>query len=362
MTKRKNSSKRKKRDTKKSSIMAITLIGLIAILIIALFTGIAGWMGYEAGKESVVKSYEKRVQQYEEDLKRLREKLDENRLDENRFDEGFKEEALEEKKEKKDENTFDPLELSEINDYKEASKESKTQAEETKKIIKNKKNIDTKGKLVIIIDDIETTHHIDAIKSLPWKITPSIFPPYVKHKNTPNLAKSVEHYIIHLPMEAIKHRFHEKETLSTSDTQQKIDDKIRYIKENFPDAKFINNHTGSKFTSDQLAVDKLFNALQKYGFEFIDSRTTPKTVVPMICKKYKKPYIARDVFIDNKLDVNYIKNQIKKAIKIAKSHGYAIAIGHPRAVTFKAIAESKDILSSVDVVYVDELYEELAVD
>jgi len=342
---KKSITRRKKRSTKKNSIMTIVLIGLIAILVVTLFTGIAGWMGYEAGKESVIESYEKKVQQYKKDLDKLRKKLDENskkRVEKN-----------------SPKSVFNSLELSEINDYKEATKESKTPIKETKNIQKRKKLINSKGKLVIIIDDIETTYQINAIKSLPWKITPSIFPPYVKHKNTTKLAQKVKHYMIHLPMEALKHRFQEIETLTTKDSELEIDDKIKYIRINFPDAKFINNHTGSKFTSDYNSVVNLFKALKKYHFEFIDSRTTPKTVVPRVCKELNKLYIARDVFIDNKIEVNYIKNQIKKAVKIAKKHGYAIAIGHPHVTTFKAIAKSKDILNSIEVVYIDELYKEL---
>ena len=36
----------------------------------------------------------------------------------------------------------------------------------------------TKPKLVIIIDDVHTKAQINAIKALPLKVTPSVFPPY----------------------------------------------------------------------------------------------------------------------------------------------------------------------------------------
>ena len=35
------------------------------------------------------------------------------------------------------------------------------------------------------------------------------------------------------------------------------------------------------------------------------------------------------VFIDNEENYQYIQNQLKQAIEIAKKQGYAIAIGHP---------------------------------
>jgi len=69
--------------------------------------------------------------------------------------------------------------------------------------------------------------------------------------------------------------------------------------------------------------------------------------------------LARDIFLDNIADIGYIKNQLKKAVKLAKKHGYAIAIGHPHSTTFKALATSGTILKDVDIVYIDELYKTL---
>ncbi|WP_457560583.1 divergent polysaccharide deacetylase family protein, partial [Caminibacter sp.] len=70
---------------------------------------------------------------------------------------------------------------------------------------------------------------------------------------------------------------------------------------------------------------------------------------------YKIPLFSRNVFIDNKADINYIKTQLKKVVKIAKKRGYAIAIGHPHKTTFEALKESVNILKSVKVVYINEL-------
>jgi len=47
---------------------------------------------------------------------------------------------------------------------------------------------------------------------------------------------------------------------------------------------------------------------------------------------------------------------IKKAIKIAKLHGTAIAIGHPHANTILALSESKDLFKDVDLVLINKLY------
>ena len=339
--------KRKKKSTKSNSAMTIILIGLISILVIALFAGVAGWMGYEAGQEKASKRYENQVKQYKNDLEKLRKKLENVS-------------SLEKKNKNRTKKVAKSLDLSEIKDYIEAAEHDNKSSLIVKKESIIKKEIKTNSpKLVIIIDDIASKSQLKAIKSLPWKITPSIFPPAKRHPRTSKIASSLQHYMIHLPMEALNYKFEEDGTLTVKSTKSEIDLKVRELRKLFPRADYINNHTGSRFTSDIVSMEKFFIVAKQYGFYFIDSRTTPKTVVPIVCKNFNEPYLARDVFLDNKADIGYIKNQLKKAIRLAKKHGYAITIGHPHSTTFKALADSKSILKDVDVIYIDELYKEV---
>ena len=73
-------------------------------------------------------------------------------------------------------------------------------------------------------------------------------------------------------------------------------------------------------------------------------------------KNFGLKYVARDVFLDHHMDKPYIKTQIKKAIKIAKSEGVAIAIGHPHANTILALYESRKLFKDVDLVFVNKVY------
>jgi len=213
-----------------------------------------------------------------------------------------------------------------------------------------------KAKLVIIIDDVHTKSELSQIKSLPFSVTPSIFPPYRLAHDTPKLAKNLRHYMVHLPMESSSAKFNRQyKTILTSWNQHQIDDRIKNIREMFPNARYINNHTGSVLTSSYHSMDMVYSALNKYGFRFIDSYTTSKSVVKKVSSKYHKRYLKRDIFIDNVQSVAYIKKQIKKGINKAKKRGYSIIIGHPHKATFKALKESKSILQEVDVIYMDEL-------
>lgn len=225
-----------------------------------------------------------------------------------------------------------------------------------KKPKKHKKSFhDNKPRLAIIMDDIASSKHVRAFKKIPFAITPSIFPATARHPNTPRLAKEFKCFMVHMPMEAFHFATPEENTLEVDDSIEVIEEKIAAMHQDFPNAVAINNHTGSKFTSDSEAMDKLFCILDKYDINFIDSKTAPHTKSKEIGKLHNKVVLERDVFLDNEPNVEYILKQLKKAVRYAKKHGEAIAICHPRPETFEALKEAEYLLKDVKMVYIDEL-------
>ncbi len=221
-----------------------------------------------------------------------------------------------------------------------------------------KKPIVDRPKLAIIIDDISTFHQAKKIKSLNLNITPSIFPPSANYPNSARVAREFEFYMIHLPLEAMNYQAQEKNTLKVGDSSAKIESEISKIRSNFPKAIYINNHTGSKFTSDYDSLKKLFIAFKKHNMIFIDSYTTKDSKAKILSSEFGNKYLKRDVFIDNTKDEKAIINKLKEAIKIAQKSGFAIAIGHPYEQTFKALKGFKSELESqVDIIFVRDLYE-----
>lgn len=215
-----------------------------------------------------------------------------------------------------------------------------------------------KPKLAIIIDDISTFYHAKKIKSLNLNITPSIFPISQNYPQTISVSREFKFYMIHLPLEAINYPYEEKNTLKVGDSIEKINKQIAKIRSDFPNAIYINNHTGSKFTSDYSSMKILFNSLKTYKMIFIDSYTTKESKAGILSKEFGNKYLKRDVFIDNSKDEKAIINQIRRAIKIAKISGQAIAIGHPYSQTFKALEVMKNELKNeVELVFVKDLYE-----
>lgn len=212
-----------------------------------------------------------------------------------------------------------------------------------------------KPKLAIIMDDVSFARDVIAIKKLNFPVTMSFLPPSPIHPNSAKLASREKLYMVHLPLEAMNFSAEESITLHVNDSRKVIHERVKEVKSLFPRVYFINNHTGSRFTSNKNAVTNLIFALNKEGIGFLDSRTTAKTKVPEVMASLGRPYIARDLFLDHEADVSYIEGQIKKAIEKAKKHGSAIAIGHPRKETLQALKNSKSVLKSVELVYVNKV-------
>ena len=212
-----------------------------------------------------------------------------------------------------------------------------------------------KGKLAIIFDDVSFRGDVKRIKALGIPVTLSFLPPTKRHPDSAKLAAKEPYYMVHLPMEAMNFHSPEKFTLMTTDSKETIVKRIKQVKKWFPKVKFINNHTGSKFTSDPEAMNKLIFALRLEGIGFIDSRTTAKTVAQKVMKRYKMPYYTRNIFLDHEDSVTAIKKQIKKAIRMANKYGKTIAICHPHKATLQALKESKKLFDAVELVRIDRL-------
>ena len=317
-TKSKKPRKSTKRIAKKKRDNKILLYASLISIVSALLIGIGYYMGLQSSSEIVVS-------------KATKYKVDKNSIVVRSDSAGFSGDRMIDKLQKKQQKN--KIELTE----------------------KSKKS--TNPKLVIIIDDISQKWQIDKIKNLPFSVTPSIFPPSNMSEHSNKLANSVEHFMVHLPMQSSSPKMNKmRGTIMLSHSKERLQKRIAEIKRLFPKAKYINNHTGSVFTSNYTHMKSLYKIMRDSGYKFIDSRTSGKTKVGKIVREYGDKYISRDIFIDNTQTRAYIIKQLKKAVSIAKKKGYAIAIGHPHNITLKTLKSIKDLLKGIDVVYIDELF------
>ena len=219
-----------------------------------------------------------------------------------------------------------------------------------------KYDLKTKPKLVIIIDDVVSKSQKDKILNIGYPITMAFLPPNGVQKESAIIAQNLPFHMIHFPMQASKNfKNIEIDTLNISDSYEKIEARVKKLRDLYPNTTYTNNHTGSVFTENYEAMDKLFRALKKYNFIFVDSKTTPNSVAKELSIKYQMPYIVRDTFLDNDRSFTAIQNQLKDAIRVAKKQGFAIAIGHPYEVTFQVLKESKHLLNDVEPIFLNKL-------
>lgn len=332
--------KRKTNKTGNSSKILEYIAWILAVVALILSSLVAGYyFGFQDAKAEFNKTKDKEKEQRLALIKKIESSVDEvkEKSVSARLKEVLKKDTVTyiSASHELDDNSF-------VNEEKEPEREMKHTA--------------AKAKLSIIIDDVGTKSQVEAIKKINLPLTMSFLPPSKYRPNTPTLAAKEKFYMVHLPMEAQNFSAEEPITLRVHDSQSVVSSRIQEIKEYFPKVEYINNHTGSKFTSDEVAMNRLIFALNTNKIHFVDSRTTSETMAPKVLKNFGLKYVSRDVFLDHEMEKEYVVEQIKKAIKVAKAHGTAIAIGHPHKNTLEAIYESKKLFKDVDLVYVDKIY------
>ena len=328
-------------------------------------------------KEEEIKIFEdKKPDEYFDELIKPPESVEEHDKFEE-YTQEFEKDIIEKNEKEELLNKENEKVLKKIEEIKEEKKKesliNKNTNEEKKEIIKkipikiDEKSIITKKdtftydkkdkpKLVILIDDVSTKAQKDKILNIGYTVNMAFLPPTKAHKDSASLAQSLPFHMIHFPMQASSaFKGEEIDTLRVTDSYETIEKRVKQLRAWYPNAIYTNNHTGSVFTENEEAVDKLFRALKKYNFIFVDSRTSAKSVIKKYAKKYDMPYIVRNTFIDNEKDYKSIQTQLKKAIDIAKKQGYAIAICHPHNITLQVLKESKHLLKDVEPIYMNKL-------
>ena len=107
----------------------------------------------------------------------------------------------------------------------------------------------------------------------------------------------------------------------------------------------VNNHMGSLLTRHPGHMQWLMNVIKENEYIYVDSLTSTSSVAWEIAEKNKIPFLSRDIFLDNKKDLDYIASKFYELIEIAKKEGTALAIAHPH---FNTIEILKKFLDDID--------------
>ena len=207
-------------------------------------------------------------------------------------------------------------------------------------IIDDKKNANI---IVLVIDDFGYRNDSisDGFLELPVPITCAVLP---GHNQSSRFAKKAinagKEVIVHMPMQsAIASSGEDEFKLKIGMTSEEIEWRLNEALNEIPEAVGINNHQGSKATTDGKVMAVVASVLKNKNKFFLDSRTSSKTVGENTMRSVGVPTARRHIFLDNDLSIENISKQLDKLVIVAEKKGLAIGIGHVKGNTLKVLEE-----------------------
>ncbi|MHB8080323.1 MAG: divergent polysaccharide deacetylase family protein, partial [Candidatus Krumholzibacteriia bacterium] len=149
--------------------------------------------------------------------------------------------------------------------------------------------------------------------------------------------------ILHLPMEAEGRPGGEAAAgpdeltvgLAPDEVARRLDEALDSV----PGATAVSGHRGSRATADSSLMDALMGALAARRLPFLDSLTTPRSVVAAAAGRHRVPCLANRIFLDEGDPApERIRQRLAQLARAARRDGTAIGIGHPKGATAAALA------------------------
>ena len=215
-------------------------------------------------------------------------------------------------------------------------------AEEPRGTPRNPRNASSSSnaEIVLIIDDLGFDGQpLERVMALDPNINCSILPNGTRAGEFARTlhARGFE-ILCHLPMEPVGKAAPGRGAILTSMGDEEISRLTRENVEAVPYALGVNNHMGSRATSDRRVMQSVLGALPE-GMYFIDSRTSGRSIAAEVARELNIRSATRHVFLDDEASERAVRRQIGELAAAAEKHGRAIGIGHPHAVTLRVLAE-----------------------
>jgi polysaccharide deacetylase 2 family uncharacterized protein YibQ len=211
----------------------------------------------------------------------------------------------------------------------------------------------------ILIDDMGYNLHINNnFLNLEAPLSFSFLPnaPYTPElaKKAKNLGKDV---LIHLPLEPLNSAIDPGPGVLY--LKMDFDSMLQLLKKDLdavPCAIGVNNHMGSKFTTNEKGMELILTEIKRRGLFFVDSKTTHNSVGYLTARSMGIPAAERSIFLDHDAQQESIRKEIKKMVKLSMKHGTVLAIGHPTPNTWKVLYdELPSIRKQIKIVPVHDI-------
>ncbi|MDH5217752.1 MAG: divergent polysaccharide deacetylase family protein [Gammaproteobacteria bacterium] len=216
--------------------------------------------------------------------------------------------------------------------------------------------------IAIIIDDLgDTLKTGQQAINLPFPLTYSFLPQSRHTTFLANLASNLDKEVmLHLPMEPIGDEPMGQGGLQVDMDRASFLDVLRYNMQSVPNFIGINNHMGSRLTSNAVSMKWLMEELHVYeDLYFVDSFTSVNSIAHLTAVKNNVPSIMRDVFLDHNKDFSSLDHHFERLIVLAKRKGFALAIAHPHTESLRYLARKLPQLEArgIQLVPVSQLIE-----
>lgn len=214
--------------------------------------------------------------------------------------------------------------------------------------------------VALIIDDLGYDKKIaEKFAGLDVALTFSILPHSPFQKKISGLARAQDlEIMLHLPMEPVEYP-EVNPGPGTLLTSMAPDELISQLEKNIdavPHVAGVNNHMGSRLTTESTQMYQVFSVLKQHGLFFVDSRTTADSICEPSARLFQVPFAQRDVFIDHYQTPEFIKKQLNELVRIARLNGQAVGILHPHSTTYRVLQEMLPALQKqVKLVPVSEI-------
>ncbi len=194
--------------------------------------------------------------------------------------------------------------------------------------------------VAIIIDDIGPAQSWSArAVAMPGPLTMSFLPYADDLPSQIASAKRHGHEIfLHMPMQPLGTANPGKNALRAGMTAADIRERVNWAIDRVgPAAVGMNNHMGSRMTTDGSAMQVVMDVLRERGLAFVDSKTAPNSVAEGVAAAAGLPHTARDVFLDHFPGTAFVRRQLAELEARARRTGTAVAIGHPLPATMEVL-------------------------
>jgi uncharacterized protein len=208
--------------------------------------------------------------------------------------------------------------------------------------------------LSIVIDDFgNNMRGTREMLELPIALTVAVMPLMDTTKKDAELAHELGHeVIVHMPMEPVKGKrsWLGPGAITTDLSDAEIRKRVEEAIDSVPFAVGMNHHMGSKATANKRVMRIVLTVCRERGLYYLDSKTTPKSVIPELAKEIGVPYLENELFFDDVYTSQHISKQAGLVAKRLKSDKEIIAIGHV-GITGNMMV---DVLREYIPLYLDE--------